>query len=76
VQVPLKHWTEGSGWEMAENLFNVVQARMKKVVSTTSYFSIICDEMTRWTTNLGLAYIFTQFKIGKECQSVVLAACD
>ena len=46
VQVPLKHWTEGSGWEMAESLFNVVQARTKEVVSTAPYFSITCDEVT------------------------------
>jgi hypothetical protein len=42
----LKHWTEGSGWEMTESLFNIVQARTKKVVSTALYFSITCDEVT------------------------------
>ena len=46
MQVPLKHWTEGSGWEMAESLFNVVQERTKEVVSTAPYFSITCDEIT------------------------------
>jgi hypothetical protein len=46
VQVPLKHWTEGSGWEMAESLFNIVQARTKEIVSTAPYFSITCDEVT------------------------------
>jgi hypothetical protein len=46
VQVLLKHWTERSGWKMAESLFNIVQARTKKVVSTALYFSITCDEVT------------------------------
>ena len=46
VQVPLKHWTEGSGWKMAESLFNVVQAKTKEIVSTAPYFSITCDEVT------------------------------
>ena len=46
MQVPLKHWTEGSGWEMAESLFNVVQARTKEIVSAVSYFSVTCDEVT------------------------------
>ncbi len=46
VHVPLKHWTEGSDWEMAESLFNVVQTKRKEVVSTTPYFSITCDEVT------------------------------
>ena len=26
VHVPLKHWMEGLGWEMAESLFNMVRA--------------------------------------------------
>jgi hypothetical protein len=46
VQVPLKHWTEGSGWEMAESLFIVVQAKTKEVVCAAPYFSITCDEVT------------------------------
>ncbi len=46
VQVPLKHWTEGSGWEMAESLFNVVQAMTKTIIILFPYFSIICDEVT------------------------------
>jgi hypothetical protein len=31
---------------MTESLFNVVQARTKEIVSTASYFSITCDEVT------------------------------
>ena len=46
MQVPLKHWSEGSGWKMAESLFNVVQIRTKEVVSTTPYLSITYDEVT------------------------------
>ena len=46
MHVPLKHCTKGSDWEMAESLFNVVQARTKEVVGTTPYFSITCDEVT------------------------------
>ena len=46
VHVPLKHWTEGSDWEMAESLFNVVQTKRKEVVSTIPYLSITCDEVT------------------------------
>ena len=46
MQVPLKYWTEGSGWKMAESLFNVVQKMTKKVVNTTPYLSITYDEVT------------------------------
>jgi hypothetical protein len=46
IQVPLKHWTEGLDWKMAESLFNIVQEMTKEVVSTTPYFSITYDEVT------------------------------
>ena len=46
VQVPLKHWTEGSGWEMAESLMNVVQTKTREIVSVAPYFSVSCDEVT------------------------------
>ena len=46
MHIPLKHWTEGSCWKMTESLFKVVQAKIKEVVSTVSYFSITCDEVT------------------------------
>ena len=45
VHVPLKHWMEGSGWEMAESLFNMVQARTQKVVSATPYFFVTCNNI-------------------------------
>lgn len=46
VQFPLKHWTKEMGWEMAENLFKVVQVVTKKVVSATPYFFVTCNEVT------------------------------
>lgn len=32
MHVSLTHWSEGSGWEMIEGLFKVVQARTNEVV--------------------------------------------
>jgi hypothetical protein len=58
VKVTLKHWTEGSGWEMFESLFNVVQARIKEVVSAAFTSLSLAMKAQRWTTNLGLAYMF------------------
>lgn len=46
VQFPLKHWTKEMDWEMAENLFKVVQVVTKKIVSATPYFFVICNEVT------------------------------
>ena len=36
---------EGSGWEMAESLFNMVQAMTQKVVSATPYFFVTCNNI-------------------------------
>lgn len=60
VHVLLKHWTEGSCWKITENLFKVVQAKIKEVVSTISYFSITCNEVTTLDNHSWISiYIYT-----------------
>jgi hypothetical protein len=44
-KLPIKHWSNTSGWEMAESLYSVVQNRTKVVVSGTKYLSLSCDEV-------------------------------
>jgi hypothetical protein len=77
VQVPLKHWTTRSGCEMTESLFNVVQARTKKVVSATLYFSITCDEVTILDNQYWISiHIYTIQDWEKNANIFVLTTCD
>jgi hypothetical protein len=44
--VPIKHWSETSGWEMAEHLHGCVLAALKGVVQSARIISISIDEVT------------------------------
>jgi hypothetical protein len=44
--VPIKHWSETSGWEMAEHLHGCVLAALKGVVQSARIISISVDEVT------------------------------
>jgi hypothetical protein len=52
---PLKHWSDTTGWELAESLYNVVQNRTRLVVSGANYFSLICDEVTTANNQLWIS---------------------
>ena len=45
LKLPIKHWCNTSGWEMAKSLYNVVQNHTKVVVSGTKFLSLSCDEV-------------------------------
>jgi hypothetical protein len=45
-KLPIKHWSDTAGWEMAESLYTVVQNRTKLVVSGANFISLSCDEVT------------------------------
>jgi hypothetical protein len=40
------HWTQWSGWQMAEAVDAVVLQRMESLVRESSFFSLSCDEST------------------------------
>lgn len=44
--VPRKHWSETSGWEMAEHLHSCVLTALKLVVQNAKFVSISADEVT------------------------------
>ena len=44
--VPQKHWSETSGWEMSEHLHASVLATLKEVVQSARIISISADEVT------------------------------
>jgi hypothetical protein len=44
--VPIKHWSKTSGWEMAEHLYASVLAALKVVVQFARIISISVDEVT------------------------------
>ena len=72
VQVFFRHWTEGSGWKMAESLFNVVQAKTKEVVSTVSYFSITCNKVTILDNQSWISIHVYTFQ---ECEKISMLLC-
>jgi hypothetical protein len=44
--LPHMHWSESSGWIMAEFMFDVVKAEIKAEVSAAPYVVLTCDETT------------------------------
>jgi len=44
--VPKKHWSETSGWEMAEHLHASILLALKGMVRGASFISISADEVT------------------------------
>ena len=45
-ELPHKHWGLGSGWVMAEHLYDFVKQRIKTLVSSAAYFALSADETT------------------------------
>jgi hypothetical protein len=44
--VPRKHWSETSGWEMGEHVHGCVLAALKAVLQSAKIISISADEVT------------------------------
>jgi hypothetical protein len=45
-KVPIKHWSDSIGWELAESLYHVVQDRTRAFVAGGQFISVSCDEVT------------------------------
>jgi hypothetical protein len=45
-KLPFKHWSNNSGWELAESLYRVVQDRTRSCISGGQFISLSCDEVT------------------------------
>ena len=43
-ELPRKHWSDGSGWVMAEHLYNFVKQKIMSLVSSAAYFALLADE--------------------------------
>ena len=43
---PHHHWSDNSGWAMAEAIERVVLKRTKEVMQVANFFSLSCDEVT------------------------------
>lgn len=43
-EMPLKHWSDGFGWVMAEHLYDFVKQRIKTLVSSATYLALTADE--------------------------------
>jgi len=44
--LPRMHWTDSSGWQMADCLYSQVQQAVKKKINSAHFISITCDEVT------------------------------
>jgi hypothetical protein len=44
--MPHMHWSDSSGWIMAEFMYDVVKEEIKVEVHAASYVVLICDETT------------------------------
>jgi hypothetical protein len=43
---PNHHWSDNSGWDMAEAMERVVLQKTKEVMEAGIFFSLSCDEVT------------------------------
>lgn len=44
--LPRSHWTDSSGWIMAEFLYDMVRSEIRSRVSSTDFVAVTCDETT------------------------------
>jgi len=59
--MPKKHWTDNSGWQMAEVMHAQVNANMKEVIKNANYLAVTCDEVTSIdNTSWICIHIYTQ----------------
>ena len=45
-ECPKKHWSEGSSWQMAESMANVVSEKTMQVLSNANFLNISTNEVT------------------------------
>jgi hypothetical protein len=43
---PRKHWSASSGWQMADNMNEVLSTHTKKVLAEARFYSVSADEVT------------------------------
>lgn len=43
-ELPRKHWADGSGWVMAEHLYDFVKQKNKSLISSAAYWALSADE--------------------------------
>jgi hypothetical protein len=41
-ECPKKHWSEGSGWQMAESMANTVSEKTMQVLLDANFYQHIC----------------------------------
>lgn len=44
--LPKKHWTDSSGWQIAEVMHGEVNQKMQEVLANSKYLAVTCDEVT------------------------------
>jgi hypothetical protein len=65
VEMPKKHWTEPSGWRIAESITHVLDSKLKDEVRISPYFSVSADEVTSIANEILLSlhiYIVKNFR--------------
>jgi hypothetical protein len=45
-KLPKKHWSDNSGWEMAESILQIIKQKTAEMVGAARYVAITCDEVT------------------------------
>jgi hypothetical protein len=65
LKLPYKHWSDNSGWELAESLYHIVQDRMRACVRGGQFISISCDEVTTYNNQSWIsihAYVLSDWE--------------
>jgi hypothetical protein len=54
--MPKKHWSNGSGWEMAKVMHAQINQNMMEIIKNENYSAITCDEVTLLTLDLYMIF--------------------
>lgn len=59
--MPKKHWSDDSGWQMAEIMHAQINLKMMEVIKHAQFFAVTCDEVTSVDNASWIAiHIYTQ----------------
>lgn len=68
---PKMHWSPGSGWSMAEHIYDFIKKKQTSLIQATSFISISCDETTA-VDNTSVIVVHAYVMSNWSCQRLMI----
>ena len=69
--MPWKHWGDGSGWVMAEHLYDFVKQKIRSLVSNATFIALSADETSACDNSSWIA-ILAYVMVNWQCVPLLL----